>query len=132
GCSSSMHSRIDRIEAAPEVLRVQLLIVDLISQRKLSTYVELPKFMDLTPYQSNAQLPLKYRLQAVIAHEGETISYGHYISMVRGPQGVFKSNDNAVIKANEREMLTWPYRWPETDDDEERIFQPYLLTFVKV
>ena len=36
---------------------------------------------------------------------------GHYLSIVKGPQGYFKTNDADVRRSTEREFLTWPYYW---------------------
>eukprot|EP00049_Salpingoeca_infusionum_P004172 m.75416 g.75416 ORF g.75416 m.75416 type:complete len:903 (+) comp12451_c0_seq1:388-3096(+) len=58
---------------------------------KLSTHVQLPLTLDMSPYCSDACTPphvfhasdMTYRLAAVIVHEGNSINYGHYMCYCR-------------------------------------------------
>lgn len=57
------------------------------TEHKINHRMAHPNILDLTQYQENAHLPLRYRLSSVISHSGEgtETAGGHYIASVRGP-----------------------------------------------
>ncbi|KAH3980854.1 hypothetical protein HBI25_045540 [Parastagonospora nodorum] len=152
--ASVMHNRVAQIEAAPQVLTMQLrLHQNVLTKKKdkkgkpiarlfkVDTVVNLRKTLDLTRHQTNKSVPLKYRLQAVISHSGTTLNAGHYMGQVRTSNRTYKTNDRRVTQTAPSILTEWPQQWPgRTMDDVRRKipatrkrseeFTPYVLTWV--
>ncbi|KAI4621429.1 uncharacterized protein J4E87_006646 [Alternaria ethzedia] len=98
--------QLDRQEngrSGPQILKIKLAIFQMkksekkdkkgnpqpATEHKINHRMAHPNILDLTQYQENAHLPLRYRLSSVISHSGEGTESagGHYIASVRGPGG---------------------------------------------
>lgn len=63
---------------------------------------DIPIELNLTEHQhADTNVPLRYRLSSVISHGGPAQG-GHYISTVRGPEGVFIIDDDRTLRARDR------------------------------
>ncbi|KAI5358273.1 putative ubiquitin specific protease, papain-like cysteine peptidase superfamily [Septoria linicola] len=73
------------IVRAPEVLFVGLQRIDPNFLVKDFTRVNYPEVLDLSPWVESTEIAgdLNYRLDAVVAHKGDSIDSGHYIAAVR-------------------------------------------------
>lgn len=83
------------IKDAPEYLTVHIKRFKFEGEHpsKVKDPMSYPVDLDLTQY--NLDGPLKYKLVAVIIHEGRTVSSGHYVALCRQPGGewVFYDDD---------------------------------------
>jgi ubiquitin C-terminal hydrolase len=149
-----MHDRVAQIEAAPQALTMQLRLYQTVLTKKkdkkgkpiarlfkVDTVVNLRKTLDLTRHQTNKSVPLKYRLQAVTSHSGNTLNAGHYMCQMRTSNRTYKTNERRVMQTVPSILTEWPRQWPgRTMDDVRRKipatrkrseeFTPYVLTWV--
>jgi len=118
-CNQDRHHLTEtrRIEAAPELLRLQLNPVRVV-QREIEggmenetvpnyNPIQINEHLDLTEYLEPQQVPvapLKYRLQSVLYHGGGN-SRGHYWALVRGPQDAYRVSDRQVDKLDHKSRL---------------------------
>lgn len=89
------------INEAPEYLTVHIkrFKMDNGSSKKVKENLAYPINMDLTEFETDKQLgPLKYKLVAVIMHEGRTVSSGHYIAFARQPNNQWMEYDDDFVK----------------------------------
>lgn len=96
------------IKDAPEYLTVHIKRFKMENNvsKKVKDSLHYPIEMDLSEYETTdeKQLPLRYKLLAVIVHEGRTLSSGHYIAYARQPNGVWVMyDDEATRKVKESE-----------------------------
>lgn len=106
-----------RIEAAPELLRLQLNPLSVV-EKKVAGIVETEAVPNYNPMQINEHLdlteclvpqqapvaPLKYRLCSVLYHDGNNKG-GHYWASVRGPQDAYRVSDRQVEKLDLKSRL---------------------------
>lgn len=118
---NSKRTRIFQIEDAPEVLPIQLMRFGFtgFGTSKNKQHIEYPEDLDLTRWALDKSKPLKYRLQAVVAHSGN-LKFGHYIAYVRGPDGIKDISDDSVSNTSAKE-----WRKPSSG------FNPYILVYIK-
>jgi len=153
--ASVRHDRVTKIEAAPQVLTMQLRLHQNIPTKrktnqgrpiarliKVNTVVNLRNALDLTRHQANKSVPLKYHLQAVTSHSGDSLYTGHYMGQMRTSNHTYKTNDHTVRQTAPSTLTEWPQQWPgRTMDDVRRKkkkaatkggyeFTPYVLTWV--
>ncbi|KAI4649137.1 hypothetical protein J4E93_003451 [Alternaria ventricosa] len=99
--ADTTHLVTTSIQAGPQILKIKLAIFQMkksekkdkngnpqpATEHKINHRMAHPNILDLTQYQENAHLPLRYRLSSVISHSGEgtETAGGHYIASVRGP-----------------------------------------------
>lgn len=81
---------------------------------KVSKYIQYPKLLDLTPFttaaegkgHNNVKGIYQYELNAVCIHEGSSINYGHYYSVVRSRSGAwYQCSDSHVSPLSEERAL---------------------------
>jgi hypothetical protein len=151
------HDSVSKIEAAPQVLLIQILLyhnkpLARITKEgvthemiKVQTTVDFQTSLDLTRHQTDRSVPLQYKLQAVTSHRGRGIGSGHYLGQMRAATGIFKTNDNHVVRTGPNVFTEWLQEWPgRTGLDARRRqekkekkarqrqegFTPYVLTYV--
>lgn len=144
GTSTDLRTRRKYIIKAPEVLVIKLArftaMIDeegKLKTEKLSDTIKYPSTLDLTEFTRPSGPPsddseaqqvqsLRYKLQGVVAHGGDTIDKGHFVAVVReldGP-GACLFNDDMWLQGG-LDMLQRPRDyWQE--------FDPYLLFYSKV
>ncbi|KAF2746765.1 cysteine proteinase [Sporormia fimetaria CBS 119925] len=116
-------------EAAPEILRVKLNIVNPVTGTKNTrNHPRLDQELDLTRYQANPAVPLKYKLVGVMAHCGPEIDTGHWISNVQGPKQVFRINEGTATASTNPNSLA---QNPVIDRVADRC-QAVYVTYVRV
>lgn len=90
------------IKDAPEYLTVHIKRFKMENNvsKKVKDNLHYPVEMDLTEYETpdEKQQPLRYKLLAVIVHEGRTLSSGHYIAYARQPNGVWVMYDDEATR----------------------------------
>lgn len=153
--ASVRHNQVMKIEVALQVLTMQLRLHQKVLTKqknkqgqpvaeltKVNTVVNLRKALDLTRHQTNKSVPLKYRLQAVTSHAGESLIAAHYMGQMRKLNRTYETNDLRVIQTAPATLTEWPQQWPgRTMDDVRRKkkkpaakkghgFTPYVLTWV--
>lgn len=69
---------------------------------KLSKRVSFPEYLDMTPFMSeDGDRPPPYSLYAVVVHvdvdESNATNYGHYICLVKNPNGRWYRVDDAKV-----------------------------------
>lgn len=99
------------IEAAPELLRIQLSAVICGEETFVPNYnpIRINEHIDLnehlvTQQQQGHVAPLKYRLHSVLYHTGDS-GGGHYVASVRGPQDAYRVSDEQVSKLEPKSRL---------------------------
>ncbi|KEG09839.1 putative ubiquitin hydrolase, putative,cysteine peptidase, Clan CA, family C19 [Trypanosoma grayi] len=110
-----------RIHKLPYVLIIHLKRFDCMN-RKVNKYVQYPKVLDIAPFcteegllrATNRRRSAKskegsaclYELNAVCVHEGRSLTYGHYYSVVRARNGTWMlCNDEHLSHCNEEDAL---------------------------
>ncbi|KAI9685591.1 MAG: hypothetical protein M1822_004449 [Bathelium mastoideum] len=121
GCGSNMErQRQKRFTALPPVLVVQMKRFEFCARgmRKIDGRVHFPGQWDLKGFVGEDEVEsTEFELVAYVAHSG-TLARGHYVAMVKGPQGIYEIDDDAVKKRRD---------W----DDVPMGFAPYLLFYVQ-
>jgi len=118
---NSKRTRVFQLDNAPDVLPIQLMRFGFGARgpTKNKQHVEYPEELDLARWSLDASKPLKYRLQAIVAHSG-TLKFGHYIAYVRGADGIKEISDDTIMNSTPRE-----WKRPTTN------FNPYILVYIK-
>jgi len=80
-------------------------------QRKIKKFIEYPADLDLTNFSENKNEKYKYRLYAVLVHEGSTISWGHYFCYIKNSNDLwYCMNDSHVSQTTLKNVLSqFPY-----------------------
>ncbi|GAB7352975.1 hypothetical protein MBLNU459_g3543t1 [Dothideomycetes sp. NU459] len=114
-------TRTFRIDSSPEVLTIQLMRFGFGARgpTKNKDHVDYPETLDLSRWAVNGSAPLRYRLQAVVAHSG-SLKFGHYIACVSGADGVKEISDSDVQSVSASAL-----RKPTGG------FNPYILVYIK-
>ena len=69
-----------------------------------------PQTVDLTRYQENAELPLRYHISSVISHAG-SLNGGHYIATVKGKASrITNISDTRKERFTETRLMQSPQR----------------------
>ncbi|KAK6454987.1 ubiquitin-specific protease [Scheffersomyces xylosifermentans] len=103
--------KISFINRSPETLTVHLKRFKFNgnSSSKVKQSINYSNYLDLTRYTVDKRHPAKYKLTAVIVHEGRSISSGHYIAHCLQPDGTWATYDDEYInKIDERMALSDP------------------------
>ncbi|CAN3504085.1 ubiquitin carboxyl-terminal hydrolase 10 [Diutina catenulata] len=98
-CSSRTQAlKVSTIKQAPETLVVHLkrFKFDGNSSSKVKQSMKYSEYLDLSPFTID-NVPAKYRLTAVIVHEGRSLSSGHYIAHCLQPDGSWCTYDDEYI-----------------------------------
>jgi ubiquitin C-terminal hydrolase len=97
GDNTSTKYRKQLFNYAPEILSLQLKITDAYGD-KLNIRVTIDPLLDLNPYRDNGMKDqILYELTAVIKHSGNDSRSGHYIALVKGPDGAWSQyNDSRM------------------------------------
>ncbi|KAF2491362.1 cysteine proteinase [Lophium mytilinum] len=123
---SRVHTRTQTVDAGPELLVVQLTIYDDYGNISKNG-TKFDDFLDLTKYQTDKDLPLKYKLSSVVCHQGAAITGGHYVAHVSGPQRTHIISDKVVRKTSPPSLTSAAQVVPGLGR-----FSPYLLFYVKI
>lgn len=95
--------------------------------------VEYQEYLNLGPYSSSDQEHYTYRLDGVVAHNGDSNDEGHYVAAVRryDRAGFEIINDNEDIKETTKFVSMMD---PVTSvmGGQETIFNPYVLVYSKL
>jgi uncharacterized UBP type Zn finger protein len=119
--------RSTKIVVSPEILVIQLKRMrmdDYGRLRKVMDRVKCSDRLDLSEYSDGS---LSYQLNGVVAHEGETLKGGHYVSMVRSQGGngfVFCNDDKEIDDKKTKEQILARAQGAE--------FQSYVLVYQKI
>ena len=119
--------RFTKIVVSPEILVIQLKRMrmnDYGKLRKVMDRVKCSDRLDLSEYSDGS---LSYQLNGVVAHAGETLKGGHYVSMVRSQGGngfVFCNDDNEIDDKKTKEQVIARAEGTE--------FQSYVLVYQKI
>ncbi|ABN66431.2 ubiquitin-specific protease [Scheffersomyces stipitis CBS 6054] len=91
--------KISFIDRSPEYLTVHLKRFKFNgnSSSKVKQSISYSDVLDLTRYTVDARHAAKYKLMAVIVHEGRSISSGHYIAHCLQPDGSWATYDDEYI-----------------------------------
>lgn len=99
-----------RIEHAPEYLTVHMKRFKYSgrSGQKVKEAMTYPVQFDIDEYTVNEDRPVRYKLMAVIVHEGRSLSSGHYIAYCRQPNGETwaEYDDEMIRKVSEKTVLS--------------------------
>ncbi|XP_018574854.1 ubiquitin carboxyl-terminal hydrolase 36 isoform X2 [Anoplophora glabripennis] len=86
------------LERAPMVLCIQLKRF-LVSNNKITKHVTFRQRLDLTRYaRHRPNVPLIYRLVALVTHMGPTVGCGHYTAVAQAPSGNFYQFDDSMVR----------------------------------
>lgn len=91
--------KVSTIEQAPETLAVHLkrFRFNGTASMKVKSKVTYPEILDLTEYTTSMKSPTRYKLMAVIVHQGRSVSSGHYIAHCREPNGSWATYDDEYV-----------------------------------
>ncbi|CAG9833091.1 unnamed protein product [Diabrotica balteata] len=86
------------IERTPMVLCIQLKRFS-VSNNKITKHINFRQRLDLTKYaRHRPNVPLIYRLVALVTHMGPTVSCGHYTAVAQAPSGNFFQFDDSMVR----------------------------------
>lgn len=86
------------LERAPMVLCIQLKRFS-VSNNKITKHVAFRQRLDLTKYaRHRPNIPLIYRLVALVTHMGPTVGCGHYTAVAQAPCGNFYQFDDSMVR----------------------------------
>ncbi|XP_056635240.1 ubiquitin carboxyl-terminal hydrolase 36 [Diorhabda sublineata] len=86
------------IERTPMVLCIQLKRFS-VSNNKITKHLNFRQRLDLTKYaRHRPNVPLIYRLVALVTHMGPTVSCGHYTAVAQAPNGNFFQFDDSMVR----------------------------------
>ncbi|KAH6642606.1 hypothetical protein C7974DRAFT_468926 [Boeremia exigua] len=101
------------IDAAPEYLHLLLNRTDM--RRKLTTRVDIPDLLDLTPHitvpEGARAVPLRYRLVNGVFHSGGRVQSGHYVAGVTGAPSLGRSRKVRPTADGEGRESAAPYKY---------------------
>ncbi|QPG73586.1 hypothetical protein FOA43_000898 [Brettanomyces nanus] len=91
--------KVSTIERAPETLAIHLkrFRFNGTSSMKVKAKVAYPEVLDLSEYTTSMKTPTRYKLIAVILHQGRSVSSGHYIAHCRQPDGTWATYDDEYV-----------------------------------
>lgn len=70
----------------------------LVSNNKITKHVTFRQRLDLTRYaRHRPNVPLIYRLVALVTHMGPTVGCGHYTAVAQAPSGNFYQFDDSMV-----------------------------------
>lgn len=111
GCRGKVPaSKTTKVQSASKVLLLVLNRSYDFGGDKLNRVVSYPEYLDLQPYLSQPTAgPLPYALYAVLVHDGETCSCGHYFCYVKASHGKwYKMDDSKVTRCEVSSVLSEP------------------------
>lgn len=120
--------RSTTIVGGPEILVIQLARMRMIKGKngmrmvKVKDHVEYSDRLDLSEYSDGC---LKYQLNGIVAHDGNTLTGGHYVAMVRSQGG------NGFVICNDRMIDDMKTKEQVLSLAEGTDFQSYLLVYQK-
>lgn len=115
------------ITKAPEIVIIRL--VPWNGHKKVLGNTVFSEYLNLGEF-TEAKDPLLYKLQAVVAHRGESLEGGHYIAAVREQnERTFCSINDDKLIGQERRGNIEELEWPRS---KQRNFDPYLLFYSKL
>ncbi|VEN63845.1 unnamed protein product [Callosobruchus maculatus] len=86
------------LERAPMVLCIHLKRFS-VSNNKITKHVTFRQRLDLTRYaRQKPNVPLVYRLVALVTHMGPTVSCGHYTAVAQAPSGNYYQFDDSMVR----------------------------------
>lgn len=86
------------IERSPMVLCIQLKRFS-VTNNKITKHLNFRQRLDLTKYaRHRPNVPLIYRLVALVTHMGPTVSCGHYTAVAQAPNGNFFQFDDSMVR----------------------------------
>ncbi|CAG9862079.1 unnamed protein product [Phyllotreta striolata] len=86
------------LERAPMVLCVQLKRFS-VTNNKITKHLNFRQRLDLTKFaRHRPNVPLIYRLVALVTHMGPTVSCGHYTAVAQAPSGSFYQFDDSMVR----------------------------------
>ena len=117
--------RFSKIVGGPEILVIQLMRMRMgdFGDEKIMDRVKYPDRLDLSDYSNG---PLSYQLNGVVSHSGETLTGGHYVSMVRSQRG------NGFVICNDEKIDDKKTKAQVLSRAEGEEFQSYLLVYQKI
>ncbi|XP_050300652.1 ubiquitin carboxyl-terminal hydrolase 36 isoform X2 [Anthonomus grandis grandis] len=87
-----------QLERAPMVLCIQLKRFS-VSNNKITKHIAFRQRLDLSHYaRQKPNVPLVYRLVALVTHMGPTVSCGHYTAVAQAPSGNFYQFDDSMVR----------------------------------
>lgn len=121
-------TRVHKIVGGPEILVIQLKRAWMNpytgSTRKILDRVDMGERLDLSPWSNGV---LTYQLNGIVAHHGESLKSGHYIAMVRSPNGVdFAKCNDMDIDDHPREKASI------LEEPKTKKWQSYMLVYQKI
>lgn len=70
-----------------------------ISNNKITKHIQFRQRLELTRYaRQKPNVPLVYRLVALVTHMGPTVSCGHYTAVAQAPSGNFYQFDDSMVR----------------------------------
>jgi ubiquitin C-terminal hydrolase len=117
--------RFSKIVGGPEILVIQLMRMRMgeFGDEKIVDRVRYSDRLDLSEYSDGY---LSYQLNGVVAHKGDTLIGGHYVSMVRSQKG------NGFVICNDEEIDGKKTKAQVLLRAEGKEFQSYLLVYQKI
>ncbi|KAJ8968419.1 hypothetical protein NQ317_002174 [Molorchus minor] len=86
------------LERTPMVLCIQLKRFS-VSNNKITKHVAFRQRLDLTRYaRHRPNVPLIYRLVALVTHMGPTVGCGHYTAVAQAPSGNYYQFDDSMVR----------------------------------
>jgi hypothetical protein len=128
-CSKRDRKQSTIIVGGPEILVIQLARMRERKGRKYWTaekvkdHVQYSDRLDLSAYSNGS---LSYQLNGVVAHSGETLTEGHYISMMRSQRG------NGFVLCDDKMIDDKQTKEQVLSQAEGHKFQSYLLVYQKI
>lgn len=118
--SNESRERSKRFTALPNTLFVHLKLFEFTGRKvkKVTSKVRFPEVLSLKEFAEDGVEGTKYELTAYVAHKG-SINEGHYVAVVKGPQGISEINDHR--RAKKKGWL-----------DVSQVFVPYLLVYERL
>ncbi|KAL1518008.1 hypothetical protein ABEB36_001696 [Hypothenemus hampei] len=87
-----------QVERAPMALCIQLKRFS-VSNNKITKHIAFRNRLDLSRYaRQKPQVPLVYRLVALVTHMGPTVNCGHYTAVGQAPSGNFYQFDDSMVR----------------------------------
>lgn len=69
-----------------------------ISNNKITKHVQFRQRLELTKFTRHGpNVPLVYRLVALVTHMGPTVGCGHYTAVAQAPSGSFYQFDDSMV-----------------------------------
>lgn len=79
-----------------------------ISNNKITKHIQFRQRLELTQYvRHKPNVPLVYRLVALVTHMGPTVSCGHYTAVAQAPSGNFYQFDDSMVSVGKIGFDEW-------------------------